>query len=308
MPTFLTPMLPIFLLIALGATLAGSGFCDHGFRRQLERFVYWIALPCMLIVKLAEAPAVGADAIPMAAALGIATVATTLIATAAVCLCRTKPNTAGTFIQSSMRGNLAFTGLPIIALASHGDPATNAKAALVMGPMVVLFNALAVTALIAPQHKLTAALPLRVARSAITNPLILACIAGLILARTADPLTGPVGQTLQLLGQTAGPLALLVLGMAMLAYPVKNSLKPALASTAFKLILTPLIAAAAALWLGVQGSDLRTVLVFAAAPTAVASYVLTTQLKGDVELAAACIVVSTLLSTLALAAVLALTA
>ena len=49
-------------------------------------------------------------------------------------------------------------------------------------------------------------------------------------------------------------------------------------------------------------------MVFAACPTAVASYVLTTQLKGDAGLAAATIVLSTLLSLASLAAVLAFAA
>ncbi|MEM7576429.1 MAG: AEC family transporter [Planctomycetota bacterium] len=300
----LAPLLPIFLLIATGAALFKSGFLSHDFRRGLERFVYWIALPALLVVKLAEAPAIGDDALKMFAALAIATTLAAGIAWAYAALLRMPGPTAGTFVQAGSRGNLAFTGLPVVALAADYDPAISAKAALVLGPLVVLYNLIAVVALVAPHQRLDLRLPIRLTRSIVTNPLILACVVGLVWNQLLGPIPAALGETLGLLGQTAAPLALLCLGGAMVAYRLGSQTKPAAASAVIKLAVVPLLAGLLGTALGLTDDDLRTVLIFAAAPTAVASYVLTTQLKGDAPLAAATIVLSTALSLLSFAAAL----
>ena len=304
----LEPLLPIFLLIAAGVALFKSGFQTQDFRRGLERFVYWIALPALLLVKLAEAPAIGGDALRMFLAVGIATCAAALAAFAFARLRGMPGPVAGTFVQAGCRGNIAFTGLPVVALASNYDAEINAKAALVLGPLVVLFNILSVVALVLPHQKPDLRLPLRLLKSVATNPLIVACIIGLAWSNLVGPLPSVVHETFSLVGRTAAPLALICLGGAMVAYRLGSQTKRASASAVIKLALTPAVAWLVAQPLGIEGSDLRTVLIFAAAPTAVASYVLTTQLKGDGPLAAATIVLSTALSIFSLAAALYLTA
>ncbi|MEM8782829.1 MAG: AEC family transporter [Planctomycetota bacterium] len=302
------PLLPIFLLVATGAALFKSGFLSPESRRGLERFVYWVALPCLLVVKLAEAPAIGGDALRMGGAVGAGTLGAALLAWAVAAFRGMPGPTAGTFVQAGCRGNLAFTALPVVALASNHDPETNAKAALILGPLVVLFNVISVIALVAPHQRVDFRLPARLAKSIVTNPLIVACALGWAWPNLVGPLPGVAHETLTLLGRTAAPLALLCLGGALVAYRLGSQTRRAAASAVVKLVAAPALAGATAHLLGLRGDDLRTVLVFAAAPTAVASYVLTTQLKGDAPLAAATIALSTALSALSLAAALWITA
>lgn len=307
--------MPILLLVLTGAVLVGTGFIGHDFRRGMERFLYWVALPCLLVVELGRAPSVAGEALPMVVAVIAGTLAATAVAIAVALVGRWPGAVSGSFVQAAVRGNIAFVGLPVVVLASHGDETIRAKAALVLAPLVVAFNLIAVPALIVPQHKLSWSLPVRVLRSVVTNPLIIACGVGMLLPLTPGGVVAwvprtvidSVGRSLALLGGTAAPLALVCLGGAVLAYRVGPYLGKALAASTVKLVVTPGVALLVGWALGLTADDLRTVLVFAATPTAVASYVLTSQLKGDVGLSAASIVVSTVLSFASLAAVLVLT-
>ena len=48
-------LLPVFLIIALGALLRKTKFVSAEFVAGLNRLVYWVALPCLLFYKLATA-------------------------------------------------------------------------------------------------------------------------------------------------------------------------------------------------------------------------------------------------------------
>ena len=298
------PLLPVVLCVAAGAALARLGLLPPEVRRGVEKLVYWALLPALLVEKLAAAPLVGVGG-EVGRMLGALALATGLGAAGSLLAARwlgVPRGSRGTLAQAAVRGNLAFVALPVVTLAAGGDPGPPARAALVLGPMVVLYNLLCVPLLIGldrsegPGRAFSRAL-----RPLATNPILIACFVGLGLA-AAPPLPGPLARSVALLGQPAGPMALLCLGAAVTGFRVRDRLPHAALAVGFKNALLPLAAVGVASLLGVSGADLRTVAVFAAAPTAVASYVLTTQLGGDGELAAASIAASTLSAVAPLAA------
>ncbi|MEM6854018.1 MAG: AEC family transporter [Planctomycetota bacterium] len=304
-------LLPLALLVALGAALLRLRFFDDAFRKGLDRLVYWVALPALIVRVLAEAPSseVLGSAGAMVVTLCSATVAIAAGSWVVAKLIRRPDAEAGVFTQAAFRGNLAFVGLPVITLAvgaGETGSAILAKAALVFAPTVVLYNVLGVAALIAAQHRFDASLPVKMIKSLITNPLLLACVAGLLVWYFEVGLPAAALTTLDLVGKPAAPLALISLGGALVTYPVGKRLGTALLASALKCGATPLVAWLIAGWWGLSADDRLVVLIFAACPTAVASYVLATQLKGDPALAAATIVLSTLLSAVSLGVVLGL--
>ena len=299
---------PLGVLVALGAVLLKTGFMSTALRQGLDRLVYWVALPALIVRVLAQAPPAADDAaVQMTVVLCGATLAAALIAWAAAWIGRVPRASVGVLIQAAFRGNLAFVGLPVIALASHDDSVLLAKAAFVFAPTVVLYNVLGVVGLVASQQRLSAGMPRRMAVSLATNPLLLACVVGMALGAWGRGLPTVVGTSLELLGKPAGPLALLSLGGVLVSYPVRRHLGLGLVTALFKCGLVPLLTWVFAGLMGLDGPDMQVVMIFSACPTAVASYVLATQLKGDAGLAAAAIVISTLLSGLALGGVLILT-
>ncbi len=301
-------LLPVVLLIALGAGLLRAGFYTDFFRRSLDRLTYWIALPALIVSKLAqpdfEFDAVGDLLIVIVAAMSGAT----LVAAVAAWLMRLPPAESGVFVQAGFRGNLAFVGLPVIIFAAGSmgqdvDLATS-TALLALAPLVVVYNVGSVIALLVPHHGVSPRAVLKLLRPLVTNPLLIACVAGLLMAWAGIGLPTFVFRPLDMLGATAPPLALISLGGALVSFPVGKHLGAAVGSTMVKLVVTPLLTIVLWKWLGLSELHALVAMVYAACPTAVASFVLAGQLKGEQALAATCVVVSTMLSFASLAAVL----
>src|SRR5690606_10074952 len=111
-----------------------------------------------------------------------------------------------------------------------------------------------------------------------------------------------IARSLDALSRLALPLALLSIGGSLVVVPVKGRLGPALASSLLKVAAAPLAGIAAARLLGAVPEVTIVAVIFLACPTAAASYVLARQLNGDEALAAASVVVSTILSLVSLGA------
>ena len=139
-----------------------------------------------------------------------------------------------------------------------------------------------------------------------TNPLLLACVLGLLLAGTGIALPLALQRTLSAAGQMALPLSLVAIGATLSLQGLHVGWQPVLAASVLKVFVSPVIGyLLGALVFGLSGAALRSVLIFIACPTAVASYVMTDQLGGDAELAARIVILTTLLALPGLALVLA---
>lgn len=311
MDVILTSLVPIALLVAIGAALLHFGLYDNTVRRSLERLTYWVCLPAMIIHSLLEPQTGGlGDAGSMTLAMAMATLGGVAVAVVVAQSLRMERGVSGVFVQAAMRGNLAFVGLPVIDLVVNGEPATMARAAIVLAPTMLLFNVVGVFVLVGAKHyghvdAEIGATAKMLGKSLLTNPLLIASAGGIALWWFGVTLGRVPMATLSLLAKPAAPLALLSLGGAMVVHPVRGRLGLALGGAIIKCGVVPVIAYGCCVLLGIQGIDRQVVLVYSATPTAVASYVLATHLGGDEPLAAAGIVVSTIMSAASLAVVLA---
>jgi hypothetical protein len=179
-------------------------------------------------------------------------------------------------------------------------------ALLAFGPLVVLHNALGVIVLLAAGRRLDRAAIRKMALGIVTNPLLLACAAGLSYSLTPWALPAPIERTLSLFGRFTLPAALLCIGASLASTPLRGQVGRALAATGIKLAAAPLTGLLVARFIGADATETAVALIMLACPTAVASYVLAGQLGGDEDLAASAVVVSTIGSIASLAAVVAL--
>lgn len=300
-------LIPIVLLVALGAALFKRGFMGSELRRGLDRFTYWIALPSLFIHSLSDTDFAQLEAQNLLAVLLIVTVATAIIAAVIVTVFRMRDEHSGVFVQLGFRGNLAFVGLPLIIFASQGVSGGElivASALVALAVLVPINNFIAVTALLLARHKLTGDVWGRLVAKVVTNPLIISALVGIIIGAMGWTLPVMIDRPFELLGQTAIALALVSLGGSLVELELKEKFGLSMAAGGFKVIAVPLLAFALATAWGLPAFKTFIVLVFAACPSATASYVLTTQLGGDEAFAAAGILASTILSVVSLAVVL----
>jgi predicted permease len=138
----------------------------------------------------------------------------------------------------------------------------------------------------------------------VTNPLILACVAGMIWARLLPPMPVAMATTLRLAASLTLPLALLSIGGSLTLKAVQGHAALASLATVLKCAILPLVGYALLRALGIEGDDRLIAMLFFAMPASTAMYVLATQLDSDASLASAIIVTSTIASFVSLSAVL----
>lgn len=318
MKSVIDTLAPVFLVIAIGVILRWTRRLSDESLRGMSWLVFWVALPAMLFADVAgiDHPAAKAatDAdyqhqlhIFLISVSGmVACIIAGYVVAGALKMPREK---VGTFVQTAFRGNLAYIGLPVIqyafiSLAGEGAGVSARRdAALALAPLIMIYNVLAVIVLLAGQHQMSAKTLGRMARQIITNPLILACAAGLLW--NAGGLTMPksAANTLRIMGSTALPLALLTVGAAIATTRFTGQVLYTGLAVFLKSVFAPIVGYLVARLLHAAPRETFIALLLLACPTAVAAYVMAEHMKGDAHLAAQTVVVSTLLSIVGFAVV-----
>ena len=301
---------PVFLLILFGWLLRRYGFLPEAFFEGLIKLVYWVALPAFLFVKIATSQFEGGSAMRVFwAVLGVMLLS---IAVARV-TARLRPyprRSHGALTQAIFRGNLAFVGLPIIAYAfADLSPDEHARvvayAVFVLAPIVPIYNIAAVIVLIAGKGDDQGASPWRsMAGALITNPLILGCLLALPFCLGSVEIPVALLRTGESLAQIALPLALLGIGASPALRSMRAKPLDAVIPAVLRVVLGPALAWGLSWALGLNPEEARVAMIYAACPTAVASYVLVNQIGGDDALAGSTVMTSTMLAVPSLAVVL----
>jgi hypothetical protein len=312
MEQIVNAILPVFLVIAVGAILTWRGFLNETLLQGMTRLSYYVGLPSLLFVKIATAPQIDRQAGMAFLILILGTVTIMLLSAGVALLMRLRGANIGTFVQGAFRGNTVFVGLPVIFYAFAG-PVQHAGAdraqtvaALAIGPLVVFYNAASILVLLLSKHRLQWSMLKAVVLQILTNPLVIACAAGGAwqLAGLTLPVVGE--RTLSVLGQFALPVALLAVGGSLVATGIRGHFGSALLASLTKTLVSPAVGLGLGWLLGVDPMVAAITAILLGCPTAVASYILVDQLGGDRQLAASTIVLSTLMSAVTLAVIIAL--
>lgn len=295
MLTVLEIVLPVFLLIALGYFIRRIGLVDHRFYSQVNQLVYYICLPLLLIYKIGAADF--STSFNLSLVLGCSgSVALVFVVSYLLGWWRNfSAPVHGVFCQGSFRGNLAYIGLAIIFNA-YGDAGLT-RAGVLLGFLVPVLNFFAILALLLPQQKKRTSL-FAIGKQIGSNPLILASLVGLLWSYFRLPMPVLVDRTLSIATGMALPLALLSIGGGFSMAKLKGDVAKAALAVTMKLLLLPLITAGCLLLLNISGLDLAIGILMAGAPTAVATYVMASQMGGDSELAASIVMLATACSAL----------
>ncbi len=306
----LNTLLPLLLIVGLGAFLRRIGFLSPAQVREINRLLYWVALPAMLFYQTAEAQIQGDAVLRVCLVLCGGMIAALLAGYALARILRVPQGALGAFVQGSYRSNLAYIGLPVILLAltnAGGGVAADQRALAVVaiGMLTPAYNLVAVVVLLTarPTNGKTQIGPeiRRILLAMVSNPLVISCAAGLLVALLPWDLPAVLHQTFATVGQMSTALALIGIGASLTLAALGENLRLASAAALIKVGLSPLAGYFFATWLGLAPVELQIALICLACPTAAASYVMAEQLGSDAKLAASIIVLSTLLSVVSLA-------
>ena len=278
---YLDAFVPAFGLLLLGALLKRSLLPDDTVWAGIERLIFWVLLPSLLVVAiggvtLGEVPILGM----MAAIWGSLAVGTML----SVALARGFGQRHAS-MTSVLMGGIRFNNLIGFAIAGamFGAPGL-ALGAVATGMIVPVVQLVTTTAFATGGGGRLR--PIAVLRQLVLNPLIIACALGFCVAGLGG-LPAGVAPLVRALGQASVALGLLAVGAALTLGAWRDRLPLQLATSVLKLVVMPGMTFAAARLLGLDPLPTAMAVLFMAMPTAATSYVMARAMGGDAPLMAA---------------------
>lgn len=289
---------PLFLLVLVGYALSRWGDWPKPASDALTRFVFAVAIPALLFRLMSEFPRLPpVDARVLIAYFGgcaITYIAARVVAARAFAMDGTQQSLFG---MGTIFSNSVLLGIPLVKVTLGDD-------SLPVVSLILIFNSLLLWTLVtisvewARNRDLSVRGVGRTAWEVITNPVVAGILLGTAYGFTGWSIPTPLDETLQLVGQAAVPMSLIVLGMGLAEYGVRDGWRPSLAITAMKLTLLPLTVYVLARALDLPLRELRTVVVLASLPIGANVYLMARQFRTMEGPIAASLVWSTLVAAI----------
>ncbi|TCP61595.1 hypothetical protein EV663_10446 [Rhodovulum bhavnagarense] len=280
--TVLEIVAPVFLLAGIGFTWVKLGL---EYRVQfVTRLAMSLAVPCLIFTALmkTEIEPQALSTLSLAAALSYGAVA--ILSLAVVVLARLDRRT---YLAPIVFGNTGNMGLPL-ALFAFGEAG--------LGYAVVVFAVMAIFSFTFGVWLVSGG---GSPGKALREPLVGATLLGGLFLWQGWQTPPFLTNTLDLIGQMAIPLMLLTLGVA-IARLHPGHLPRALWLSAVKLVLCLGVAVGVGVWFALPPVPFAVLVLQISTPVAVTSYLLAEKYGADAEAVAGLVVVSTLISVLAL--------
>ncbi|EAU43028.1 permease [Fulvimarina pelagi HTCC2506] len=311
MQTILDIIVPVFGLIAVGYLVARLKLLSEDVGQGLAKFVFIVAVPVLLFRSLAEASF--GDANPgflWLAYFGSVVVAWTAGTVLIRWIVKADHRTGVIAGVSASFANTVFVALPTLQRA-YGDRGIEPLLLIIAIhlPVMMVASTLLVERAVQLDAKETVggservgliAILKRTGRNLTTNSIIIGIACGLVWRVTGLPLTGHFDEITQLIGTTAGPVALFALGMSLTRYGLRGDILSASVIAFISLIVQPGLVWLIGTELGLTDLWLKGAVLTAAAPAGVNAYLFAAYFGTGEKLAATTILLSTILAVFTL--------
>jgi predicted permease len=285
-------IVPIFMLLALGAAMRARGFPGAEFWRLLDPLVYYVLYPSLLLSTFAKVDLASLSVWRP----GVAVLSAMLLASLLLLAGKRWLNVDGPAFASLLQGTVRFNAYLGFAVAS-----------LLFGHAGLTFFSI-VTAFVTPAANVISVLALtrfgdggprdtfQLFTALVSNPMILAVLIGVALNLSGIGLPWVLGPFFEVLGRAALPMGLLAAGTGLELAALRSTGAAVLFGTACRLLAMPVLALAACNIFAVETIMASCILIYACAPVPPGAYILARQLGGDGTLTAALISVSTVVA------------
>lgn len=283
----LNVVMPLFLCCVVGQICRRLGLVGERFLKDCTNVVFYIAIPAKVFLSINAENLSSSFSLPLMAFLFTAIIVLSLLMFLLIPRFVPDRPKAAAMAVTMFRGNFGMLGIPL-AVSLMGTE--GAVPTMVMIPFATVFYT-PITVMILVLMGGEKAGDARTAfiksvREVITNPLVVASVASIVLAVVNLPLPGFVTTTIERFADTCTGLALFMLGAQMDMGAVLRRLKFTVPATLIRLVVIPGVIIALAALLGFRGGEMACVLIFFAAPSAVNGYILCERMGGDGKLAA----------------------
>lgn len=286
---------PVFAMLFLGVALKRLRWIDTPFIDTASSLVFRGTMPTLLFLGVFKADLDAAMQPQLLSYFFLATVASFFVAWAWA-IWRVPFEDRGIYTQGAFRGNNGIVGLAL-ATSMYGDYGLSVGS-LLAALAILCYNALSAVVLaiyssgVKPGAK-------AIARSIVTNPMIIGVLLAVPIAYWKIPLPQWFLTSAEYFAQMTLPLALICIGGTLSLASLRRSSGTAIGSGLMKMVWLPLLSTFGAWLFGFRGADLAILFLYFASPTAAASFVMARAVGANHELAAAIIVITTLAAVVA---------
>ena len=284
-------MVPILLLIGLGFLSRRIRVLKKGDERTLSAYVYYFALPALLLSDLARIDLIENLNFILAGILPILIVVAVYIFIYFVF--RLSKDTLYLLILSTVFGSLAFFGLPfmIFAFPEEGEH----FATLSVASISVVGVTISITVLeLYKFRESTIWEGLRkVVKRLARNPLILSVMFGVLFSVTGIEIPQPIQEPLHMLGATTSTVAIFMLGVFLYGRRYTNLAK-AFGLSLLRIALLPLISLLPIMLFGLKDVAKATLVIMNSVPVAISMIVLSERYDFHKETIASVILISSI--------------
>jgi len=303
MSTLLNVVAPIFVLIAIGYVSARRRWISEEGLRGMTDFVFHLAMPSLLLASATlPHPNGGATAV----AFFGGSLATYALALPLSRLALRMPlGEGGAFALNAAFGNTAMIGVPLV-IAAYGQAGLVQLLAIVGLHSLILLPLGTVVGEIAHNARAPIAGILKATLlSVLKNPIVMAVLLGFIIYQSGWELPAVVRRFLDMTGMAGPPVALFCLGASLTAFDARRDWPSALLCTALKLLLMPALVWLLGRAIGLPPLPLAVAVLAAGMPTGANAFFLARRYAAGADRSGATVLLSTILSVLTLAVLLA---
>ncbi|MBT0571316.1 AEC family transporter [Curvibacter sp. CHRR-16] len=293
-------LLPVVLLIVVGFVAGKMKLIRQEAVRDLTNLVFLVLTQALLFRTMCNVRVQELDFAPVS--LYFAVAAGLFIA---MLLVQGASSRAAVIALSGTFSNTVMIGIPLVGLA-YGQQALVLLFTLISLHALVLltFATVVLELLSAREHSAASAGPTRhplqsvwlAVRNAVVHPVPMPIMAGLLYAQTGWGLPDVVDRPLQLLGNSFGPVALVLVGVTLANASIGANLRGALVISAVKTLLHPALMALVGYAAGLRGLSLTVLVVAASLPIGANVFLFSQRYQKAEDLVTASVAVSTLVA------------
>ena len=287
--------LPIFLIIIGGWFARKIGIMKEADIGSLNGFTYFVSLPALIASSLWSIDFMDSGNLKVVLFGLFTVIAFSLLLLIILSLTKLKNDTKAAVFLAAATGNTIYMGFPMVELhLGEGSLLGGALIGTIYLIIPLLISIFAIRYWRKYDHSLWKELI-----EFFKNPLIVSVIigVGLSFVRIDNVFIDGIRKTLSMVGGTASPIALFILGGFLYGRLMKKDLKLVALSSALKIAAFPLFVAAFYLFIFKAGNPNVAVLM-ASMPVAVTTFVVSEKFKLDSALVGNAVLLSTALSFL----------
>jgi malonate transporter and related proteins len=292
----LNVVLPVFVMILTGKILKRIKVIDDNFISKSSDLVFKLALPALIFqevsnLKLSDL-AIGGELIFTFVHL---TLVFSLCMIFGMIFIKDRRK-VGVFAQAVFRGNYGIIALALLSNMFGSKGLT--MGAIILSIATICYNTYSTIGLIIPQQKMSFASVRHMLFKIATNPIIIGVILAFVLLAVKNVYTEfalPVfvSSSIRSFASLSLPIALIGIGGSISFHHIRHNKNILLLITALRTVILPLIFTIIAVQLGFRNESLAGLYLLFGVPTATASFVLARSMKGDHELAANAVALTT---------------